>query len=316
LEVAERGSRWEPFLAAAKSLLTTEWPKDGEAVHRQVKARLLRNEKRIRAASPKLVEKAKELAEAGTSNDLEITATWTGDADVDLLVVEPGDLLCSSSTPRTVNGGVWMGSLAESRERYVAKSARSGRYDMMIRKSWGRPVGDSVTLEIVEHRGSPNEKRRLVAVPIENGLSKPVSIDLAEGSRKEPAQLTPAENWIVGAPGAGKAAKPLAELRRIVAVGRGDIDVRDGGWGGGGAAGGGGGNNGGGRAGAAGNSGVVAFNPIVQLFPDGTFMTVQAVVSADRRYVRMNIVPVIQTLESDSPRQIVVGGTAGGGFGF
>jgi general secretion pathway protein D len=62
-------------------------------------------------------------------------------------------------------------------------------------------------------------------------------------------------------------------------------------------------------------NGAVAFNPIIQTFPDGTFMTVQAVVSADRRYVRLNIVPVIQTLESDNPRTISVGGTAGGGFG-
>ena len=94
----------------------------------------------------------------------------------------------------------------------------------------------------------------------------------------------------------------------MVAIGKGAA-----GGGAGAGAGQGGDDGGGANGGRAGFSGVVAFNPIGQVFPDGTFATVQAVVSADRRYVRMNIVPVIQTLESDSPRTIVVGGTAGGG---
>jgi tetratricopeptide (TPR) repeat protein len=314
LDIAEVGGRWEAFLGAAKKLLTTEWPKEGEGIHRQVKTRLARAERNIRTASPKLAEKAKTVANVTPNNDLEITAVWAGDADVDLLVVEPGDILCSSATPRTMNGGVWMGSLAENRERYVARSARSGKYDILIRRSWGTPIGDTVTVDVVEHRGSNAEKRRRIAVPVTDDVAKPVTIELADGTRKAAERLTPIENWIVGAPGAGKVQKPLAALRKMIAAERGELDPRDrGGAGGADVAGGAGGD---GRNNRPGFGGVVAFNPIVQVFPDGTFMTVQAAVSADRRYVRMNIVPVVQILESDNPRQIVVGGTAGGGFGF
>jgi len=263
----------------------------------------------------KLAEKAKTVAEGTSNNDLEITAIWAGDADIDLMVVEPGDVLCSSATPRTMNGGVWMGSLAENRERYVAKSARSGKYDVMIRRAWGNPIGDTVTVDVVEHRGSNAEKRRRIAVPVSDDVAKPVTIDLADGTRKAAERLTPIENWVVGAPGAGKVQKPLAALRKMIAADKGELDPRDRGGAGGGAVG--PGEDGEGRGNRPGFGGVVAFNPIIRVFPDGTFMTVQAVVSADRRYVRMNIVPVIQILESDNPRQIVVGGTAGGGgFGF
>jgi general secretion pathway protein D len=60
-------------------------------------------------------------------------------------------------------------------------------------------------------------------------------------------------------------------------------------------------------------NGAVAFDPIIQSFLDGTTLQVIPVVSADRRYVRVTIIPIISSIESDNPRTIQVGGAAGGG---
>src|SRR5262249_48658866 len=46
------------------------------------------------------------------------------------------------------------------------------------------------------------------------------------------------------------------------------------------------------------SAGSVAFDPTIQTIPEGTTLLVQAVISADRRYVRLNLAP--QILEIDN----------------
>jgi hypothetical protein len=243
---------------------------------------------------------------------LEITAIWGGEADVDLMVIEPRDLLCSSATTRTINGGVWSGSIVENKERYVAQQATSGHYEIMLRKVWGEPTSSVVNVDVVFHRGTPNERRERYTIPVTETLSKPVKISLEAGRRTSPAALVAEERWVIGK-NQSPSGRPLAKLRELARIRQGGLNQAGGGAG----AFGGNPNNGGDaffQIGAGVGNGAVAFQPIIQTFPDGTFLTAQAVVSADRRYVRMNMVPAIQLLESDFPRTIPVSGTAGGGF--
>jgi hypothetical protein len=67
----------------------------------------------------------------------------------------------------------------------------------------------------------------------------------------------------------------------------------------------------------------VGFQPVVQQIPDGIFMTVQAVVSADRRYVRLAVSPnftnvtdvfTFSFVSGAQPTAAAIGG-AGGGIG-
>ncbi|QDU62898.1 Type II secretion system protein D precursor [Planctomycetes bacterium Pan216] len=60
------------------------------------------------------------------------------------------------------------------------------------------------------------------------------------------------------------------------------------------------------------SAGAAAFDPTVSVINDGTTLQVQAVVSADRRFVRIQVIPLIQSIEPGSTRQIEVGATAGG----
>jgi len=63
----------------------------------------------------------------------------------------------------------------------------------------------------------------------------------------------------------------------------------------------------------------VAYQPVIENFPEGTFLTVQAVVSSDRRYVRLTQLSPVFTALSDSVSTFswdgggVGGGTGGGG---
>jgi Flp pilus assembly secretin CpaC len=65
----------------------------------------------------------------------------------------------------------------------------------------------------------------------------------------------------------------------------------------------------------------VGFQPVITQVPDGIFMTVQAVVSADRRYVRLAVSPNFQnvtdvfTFSFVSGAQPTIGGQGGGNIG-
>lgn len=61
----------------------------------------------------------------------------------------------------------------------------------------------------------------------------------------------------------------------------------------------------------------VGFQPIISVVPEGVQMTVQAVVSADRRYVRLSLLPFFTTITDVFTFSFVSGvtGTGAGGFG-
>jgi hypothetical protein len=67
--------------------------------------------------------------------------------------------------------------------------------------------------------------------------------------------------------------------------------------------------------------GAVGFSPLVQPFPDGIFLFVNGVVSADRRYVRLSMSPSfmniidVQTFTNVNAGGAGIGGGGGGGFG-
>lgn len=59
----------------------------------------------------------------------------------------------------------------------------------------------------------------------------------------------------------------------------------------------------------------IGFQPIIQTIPDGTSLTVRAVVSADRRYVRLSVLPVFSSITDVFTFSFISGGNIGGGGG-
>ena len=86
------------------------------------------------------------------ARDIVVRVTWTGNADVDLVVEEPTGTVCSSSNPRTISGGVLLGdgssldkpSKDGYSETYACAQGYAGEYKIVVRKVWGEVAGGKI----------------------------------------------------------------------------------------------------------------------------------------------------------------------------
>jgi hypothetical protein len=154
------GIKW-----ASLGILSQEWPEYPEIVR----------EARFAADGVKMELKKKGLKEEleafelalleAQVRDCFIRVEWTGDADIDIYVVEPNGTVCSRLDKRTTGGGVYLGDRFSSksgnsgkmREEYVLPKGFSGNYQLMIRKVWGEVTSNKVTVTIHNHYRSAEE---------------------------------------------------------------------------------------------------------------------------------------------------------------
>jgi len=120
--------------------------------------------------------------------DCWIVISWTGDADLDLLVQEPSGETCSLENPRTTGGGVLVGDSYSGdqqqaggmREGYVCPLGFSGEYKVVVKRVWGKVTAGSVTVDIYTKEKHLREQLSL-------GEKESVfAFDLADGRRQEP----------------------------------------------------------------------------------------------------------------------------------
>lgn len=312
LELAARAEDVECAAWSIDRILSRDWPGECDEVHQRARDVLGRLQASLRADGRVAeAERLSEVVRGALRRDLEVAIRWEGEADVDLSVVEPGEFLCSNLTPRTVGGGVLATSDNGNTERYVAAEAFSGDYEIRATLVWGRPIGGAATLDVVQHRGTPSEKRERRTVHF-GAAAEAVRVRLEGGRRRAIERIDGDARLVLDrAPSGGES--PLTELRRLLQAGRPGEDPRrrDAPAVGGVAF---------GRSvpfvGAVGTvgGGAVAFDPVVEVLQDGLTLQAQAVVSADRRFVRLTLTPLLQNIQSVADvRTIQVGGTAGGG---
>jgi len=255
--------------------------------------------------------------EQALARDVVIKATWSGDADVDLIVEEPGGSICSLHEPRTTGGGVSLGddyasygkkNTTGSSEQYICAKGFPGTYRVRIRKVWGDVVAGKVTLEVIKNFGSAEQRQEKQRLTLSAETDAMVIFELEQGRREQPLateQLQVAVNRqdaisraVLAQQLAGASDPRITPLR-----GRGrDTDLRD-------------------RLALAGRGGAVGFQPIIQTLPQGTQLSVTGVVSADRKYVRITASPSftgvgsVQTFSFSGPPGGGLGGGLGGGGG-
>jgi tetratricopeptide (TPR) repeat protein len=227
-------------------------------------------------------DRIESLLDASPERDMVVTLQWEGEADLDLAIIEPTEFYCSLLTPETLGGGVLRGDLANSKEEYVLTQGFTGNYEIRITKVWGEPTAGIANLDIVRHQGTKNEKRERRTVSLAGQAEKGTTITLADGRRRELARTADSQTLTVDS----GASRPKAELRRFLQTttpggpapgGLVPFAIAQGGFAGG-------------RA--------IAFDPVVTAIPDGVNLQAQAVVSADRRFVRMTLVPLVQSIQS------------------
>jgi tetratricopeptide (TPR) repeat protein len=304
---------------ACPGVLSHEWPADQQEIFtkaaRLSKSLIDRLQKDGRADDAVAFRAAVNRA---LVRDLELELTWNGDADVDLIVEEPSGTVCSLSSPRSTSGGTL---LADSdapadrantthRERYVATEAFPGTYRVLVRRAWGKVAADTVTATVVLNRGTDHEQklRRQVVVRADDAM---LTIEVPHGRRQEPLLDAQVAQDVVAQQQLGRAilAQQLAGIADADAAAslsqsRGSPRA-------------------GGAQGGPGKpffrTGAVGYQPVITTLPEGTNLQAQAVVSADRRYVRITATPLFSGVGQVTQFNFSGGGaqgTGGGGGGM
>lgn len=289
---------------AATRILSQAWVGVHDQLHKKARSRAAELEQRLRKQDR--TKEADDLAEQvrqADARDLVIRITWQGDADIDLKVLEPLGTVCSAQNRMTPAGGVLVqdsfgkdpGSSKNPAELYVCARGLPGDYEIRLERVWGNPQGGRVKVEVIYGEGTPNEKRETHFMAVTS--TKPLVVKLESGRR---TQLLAIPQFYTPPVSAEHARTPYQELIAYT-----EAEARRNGFTGpqtlhqfGGVA----------------QSGAVAFNPTVQQFFFGAGFGARAVVSADRRYVRLSIVPSFTQLAGE--KRFTVTGAAGGLGGF
>ena len=299
LKAARATDNIEGLKWASTGILSQAWPKNQEHVWRAGLG--VSKEVLDRLVADKKIEEAKafeaKLDEA-VRRDCIIIVKYTGDADVDLMVKEPDGSVCSLRHPRTTGGGLLLGdgvsqvgrdNIGGHSEVYVCPKAFNGEYQVMLRRVWGKVTTGKVSVEVITNLGSSSavEDRKKISLDKDEAI---VTFDLKNGRRKEQLGNQQVVNDVKGqlalnrqilAQQLAAAADPRSLLG--MAMSRSASSGTEG-------AGGGAGDE---LRRLLGNnfSGAVGYQPVITILPEGTMLSVTAVVSADRRYVRITASP-------------------------
>jgi hypothetical protein len=332
LEAAQRLKDEEGVQWACCGILSRAWPKEHQAVEeraRRVAEAMLKDmdkEQRTEEASAFVARLNESLV-----RDCIVRVTWTGMADVDLLVEEPSATVCSDRNRYTTSGGVMLGDtsprpgeqpLEGYSETYVCTNGFSGQYRLMLRRIWGDVTAGRVTVEICTNYGTPEQHYGKMQIPL-GEKDAIVNLDLADGRRREPVAEQKLANL----------QRARAELGREILAQQFQL-AQD-------------------RSASAGyffptgvrssysralnalfgRPGAVGVRPVIQQFPEGNQLMAMAIISADRRYVRFSMIgqmPISSGITRVDTFNFVtgegdtqggggnfggLGGGAGGGFG-
>jgi hypothetical protein len=228
----------------------------------------------------------RELDEA-LVRDCVVKISWSGDADVDLVVEEPSGSVCSLREPRSVSGGVVLGDDYANFEKdeksgtfsetYVCPQGFAGEYRVRVRKVWGDVVADRVTVDVYKNYRTKGEQHQRQHVAVNADEDSLVVFNLEQGRRNDPieAQQLVASVERQAAISQAVMAQQLGSISDpSILPGRGEFspfDLR--------------------RQLALARGGAVGYQPVIITLPEGTQLFSTAVVSADRRYVRITAAP-------------------------
>jgi len=325
-----RGLRW-----TSKGVLSQEWPENPELAKRaRYAAAAVKTELKKAGKVEELAAFENEIA-AAKHRDCFIEVSWTGDADIDVYVEEPGGTICSRLNPRTTAGGIYYGdvySIGKSnsglmKEQYILPKGFSGDYRLIVRRMMGEVTSGKVNVAIHNHYQSE----------FEASLQKSVKLDpkgcivlfkLNNGRRTDDLDEHTL-NTLVRKKMAIKRTALTQKLAKFVATPENYVLAQQGS---GGFTGGGddffpgNGNNNVGNNNPFGTTsrGVVGYTPQITQLPTGTSLQVNHATTADRLYVLISATPNITTVTEVQTFNILGdantatgagGGGAGGGAG-
>lgn len=287
LKLAREQKDYDAVRWAATGILTSAWTKEYQQLHRDARTAAVEAEQELRRSGRSEEAEAIQAAvREAERRDLAVKLTWSGEGDIDLIVDEPAGTVCSAQNRNSRGGGVLVhdGYGPDQKncfEEYVCAYGVPGVYRIRIRHVDGDIVGKRAQLTLTRNFGSPNETNERIFVSLSK-RDRIVRLLLPSGRRTD---LGPAKT-----PDLSGALENIRQPRRnprgrqqprsnSAPLARSFLDSRL-------------------RANArSGNSGFgVGYQSIVSVIPEGVEMAAMAVVSADRRYVRITTSPAISSI--------------------
>jgi hypothetical protein len=310
----------------AKDVDATEWACTGILTHVWTKD----FQKRHDAARDAAADTVQELFKAGKMErlktfkaamtqaerrDLLIKVEWSGNGDLDLRIKEPLGTTCSVGQTKTASGGLHIhdgfGPRRENcYEEYICVEAASGTYELQIEHVDGNIVSKRCVVTIVSHIGSSSKRVFRDVLTLDgagSGLVATLPFKLENGRRKE---LGPKPQKQPAAQGVTRLTRQqiIARVRQGQPPARGQVAGQGG-------AGRGATTGAGFRLPAGAFTAGVGFTPVIGVINEGVSLTANAVVSADRRFVRISVAPFFNTLRDIQTFSFQGGGTAPQGGG-
>jgi hypothetical protein len=268
---------------AIAGVLQHVWTREYKQLHRDAEnaaAELLQRLKKANDAAG--VERLQAALVAARRRDLTARLVWSGAGDLDLRIEEPSRSICSFEQTETAGGGVLVhdghGPQPENcYEEYVCARAVTGDYRFVVRHVWGDIVGGRATLTIIRHQGTPQEQVTTETITL-GAQEASVRVHLDGGRREQLRAVAPQE---VSSQLQLPAKQPRPRLANVAARQAAAELTRS-------------------RGQLApfqiGSAGAVGFTPTITVIPTGETFTAQAVVSPDRRYVRIGVSPTFSQL--------------------
>jgi hypothetical protein len=327
IRLAEKLDDLEGIQWATVGILSQAWPKDQNDVWQ--KGVRVATAKLAKLEAEKRTEEAKKYRAAldqALVRDCVLVVTWTGEGDADVLVEEPAGTVCSLRNRRTTSGGVLLGDCVAQAgkdhsgarsEVYVCPKGFSGTYKALVRRVWGEVTANRVKVDVYTHYQTGAEVRVKKTVVLDKDQAA-LQFELADGRRTESLK----EHQVANAAAAQLAvqqqilAQQLAatvdpETLRNLAIARNSYTP------------------GGGRINPSDpefpfvRPAAVGYEPVIIWLSEGAVNVVTAVISADRRYVRISPAPRFQQIgqvntfntTTGESGSLGRGGTGGQGFG-
>ncbi|MBX3423955.1 MAG: hypothetical protein KF752_20550 [Pirellulaceae bacterium] len=317
LPLAKETGDVEALRWVCTGILSKAWPKEHASLFDDAQmlaqATLIRMSKEGRVIESTALEQ--EIHQS-LQRDIIVRVNWTGQADLDLRVREPGGTICSLANPVTLSGGTLVGDASGLNEKpqlegfseyYVCSQGYSGQYDIVIRRVLGEVSGGKATVEIYTDYGTPeqqfasqvvdlSQKDALIQVVVKNGRRQEPIADTQLAAVRTKQLAT--SRAVLGQISAGGASADSSasnynyfrqlQLRNALINGLGFPAGR----------------------------GAVGYTPVITTLPEGANLSTTGVVSPDRRYVRLSPTPFFTGIGEIFTFNFVTGESGAGGAGI
>ena len=326
LKAAQRTNDIEGIQWATIGVFGQEWPDHPEIVKQAKHASTAVKNQLKKAGKTDELAAFEAKLQAALERDCYINVSWTGDADLDLYVMEPGGTTCSRLEKRTTGGGVLMrdsftpkaGLSGQVSEQYILPKGFAGDYRLVIKRVWGHVTSGKATVSIHNHYRSPEAISMTKQVDIDdNGAMVLFSLD--RGRRTESLEDHEIQTVVRNQMIANRSimAQEVSDSYSSGAASDyfGGLLALNGG------------PQNGPLNGRLGGRGAVGYTPIITQLFEGTQFTVNHATTADRLHVMISVSPSFTQITSVSTFNILgnantaqglagnAGGGAGGGLG-